>query len=68
MTELIGQHDKVVTPPIDFWGSRPPVDQVRLAARVAASETDPAWNELVTWFEQNKEWTDLVSQIENTGD
>jgi len=65
---MFEQRDKVVTPPIDFWGSRPPVEQARPAARAANSDTDPAWNELVTWFEQHKDWMDLVSQIESTGD
>jgi hypothetical protein len=65
---MFAQRDKAVSPPIDFWGSRLPAEQGRPAARATNSDAEPAWNELVTWFEQHKDWMDLVSQIESTGD
>lgn len=51
--------ENVIVPPAGFWRGT----AVRERAS-ATAEVDPLWDELVRWFEHEREWAELVATIE----
>lgn len=63
---MTGDQETLITPPPSFWGSRATLVRDRADDARPMTERDPVWDELVAWFEQEREWCDLVQRIEGS--
>lgn len=61
---MTADQETLITPPASYWRGRATALRERPDHTPSASERDPAWDELVTWFEQHREWCELVQRIE----
>lgn len=61
---MTGDQLTLITPPVSYWAGRGTRLRDRGDDTASLPERDPAWDELVTWFEEHRDWCDLIQLLD----